>query len=184
MPSSNLSAVDASDTVSRLGKLVGRIALNQNQFNEHWLDQEGWSVVPVESAMHFDDDAALYLSQAIAASRIEACYAVLMEPLKNTPRCLEVSPSKEGLLEFSREYGSFAYIILPLNGAYSILCTHDDYFLVGGPRDFVDTAVGGDHARACARFIEFAHDASWPVELRDYLVGIATKYGGRSSTIA
>src|SRR5262249_28995205 len=78
-----------------------------------WLKAHDWVVVPVESAKHFKESDAEALARAAKGAGSSQCFAVLTEELQNLPVCYEVTLSTTGLMQFSRESGSFCYALFP-----------------------------------------------------------------------
>lgn len=136
----------------------------------------GWSVVPVESGAHFDDDDAERIAAAIRASGNDAIVAIATESLVAEPPGYRVPATGHGLREFSQRCGHFNYLLVPEDEEFAILCTVDDYYLVAGPENFVRCAVGGDIERAQREFQDFAGDPVWSEDARRNLLSIAAQY--------
>lgn len=133
--------------------------------NLRWLAQSRWLAVPVESAGHFDDEAARLLADAFQEMRCSDVFAVATEDLGDFPDFL-VEASKQGLLDFSWKCAHFNYALLPRDRTAAVLCTVYDYFLVAGPYRFVSRAVGGDVEAARAIFDDVASDPCWDGRLQ------------------
>ena len=141
-----------------------------------WLINHGWAAVPTEGAMHFNEKDAQRLSDAMIWIGCFECLAVATEPLQETTLCYRVPTTKEGLLEFSWECGSFYFILVPRNRDFAVVCTADDYYVVAGPRSFVEQAVGCELKEARKRFLKFAKDESWPESVREHFLLVARRY--------
>ncbi len=158
-------------------KWVERALDNNFQFRSEFLGaNKEWTVVPVESASHFDEHDAERISKAASLAGKSTLYAVRLEELKCESRFVEVAVSKDGLLLFSRQYGLYNYAMIADDFTFAIICTTDDYFLLAGPRRFVEIAVGKDVLEARAEFEAFAKDDSWSDSDRSWLTEISRRY--------
>lgn len=73
---------------------------------------------------------------------------------------LTVFPAdRAGLVAFNREYGHFNCALLPGDRSFALVLTVDDYYLVAGDLDFVESAVGCSIERARSRFEAHAKHA-------------------------
>ena len=144
--------------------------------NVQWLASHQWAAVPVESASHFDERDAELISQAAASMGCSWCLAAATETLENSILCYRIQISKKGLLEFSRETTALNYVLLPEDRGFAVLCTSEDYYIVGGPREFVTKAVGTSIDEARQMFLKFADDQFWPESERKRLIAVAQKY--------
>src|SRR5438876_412904 len=97
---------------------------------------------PVESALHFNEEDAGTLSAAMRAIGCVECLAIATEPLENFPLYYRISVSSEGLLAFSKRCGAFNFALIPESRRFAVMCTVDDYYVVGGTSDFVSKALG------------------------------------------
>lgn len=141
-----------------------------------WLKEHGWAAVPVESASHFFEREAEWISEAARSLGCYECLAVATEPLLPTEMCYRVATTQEGLLEFSRVTGSLNYVLIPEDRSFAVLCTSEDYFIVAGPRDFVAKAVGTSIPTARKMFLRFADDPLWQEPERKHLITVAERY--------
>jgi hypothetical protein len=156
--------------------LIEEVAERPGDLKLGWLINHGWAAVPAEGAMHFNEQDAHRISDAMIWIGCFEIIAVATEPLENTTLCYRVPTSKEGLLEFSWECGSFYFVLVPRNRDFAIMCTADDYYLVAGPRSFVEQAVGCELKEARERFLKFAKDESWPEPVRQHFLSVARRY--------
>lgn len=120
-----------------------------------------WIAVPVEKGRHFEEAQADAVSDALQAVGCTECFAVATEPTGEYPSCYMVAPTKEGLLAFSWECAGLNFALIDGNPSFAILCTSEDYNIVAGPPDFVETAIGSDIQSARRAFRDFASDEWW-----------------------
>lgn len=173
--SNQLQPIESEAEVRRLQVLTDDVIENPNDFKSEWLCDRRWTVVPIDSADHFTEtDTSLLAAAFFEAGHCE-CFAVATEPLTNTPLCYKVRTTKEGLAEFNSVVWAFQFILIPEDRSCAVLCTKDNYYLVGGSLAFVRTAVGGDIAKARAGFLAFTERETIPL-LREGLRGIAKRY--------
>lgn len=140
-----------------------------------WIKEHNWTVVPVESADHFIETDVKRLSSAFRHAGLGGCLAVATELLDNTPLCYNVPTTDEGLREFNQAVWAFFFILIPDNRTCAVLCTKNDYYLVGGSAAFVTMAVGGDIVEARAKFAAFAAKHPHPT-MKEILLDVATRY--------
>ncbi len=171
----SLTPVTEHDERTQLELLKsGLIEEGTNHFNHAWLSTERWVVVPVESASHFNERDASRLESAFRLIRCPAVFALSTEnagpgwpDFTNEPSVFAflLDTSKQDLLEFSRACSHFNFALIPSSRSAAISCTVYEYYLVAGPFNFVETAVGGNIAAAWERFKEFAADPMWEGKL-------------------
>lgn len=140
----------------KLDALVAAVVDATFHFRESWLNESGRIAVPVASGAHFARVQAELLSRVLRENAHPFCYAVASEPLRNMALHWRVPATVMGLLEFSSELGHFSFLLAPENGSFAILCTTGDYYLLGGPKEFVEAACGGDIAAAFKAFESYA----------------------------
>ena len=145
-------------------------------FNLAWLKSNGFVCVPVESGMHFTDQDAKLIADALASSGNHFLNAVLTESLDNTVINYWVDASTEGLMAFSDACGSLNYLLATPNRNLYILCTTSDYFLVAGADSLVSICVGGDIPLARKAFREYSLDPAWPSQERQILTDTGNRY--------
>ncbi|MFZ2958819.1 MAG: hypothetical protein WA705_18200 [Candidatus Ozemobacteraceae bacterium] len=112
------------------------------ELKKSWVKERGGVVVPVESASHFDEHDAELISKAIQATGLRKCFGVAAEPLEGVPKLVEIRITKQGLLEFNRDFCHFNFALIGEFFEFIILCTTNDYYLVSGKRGFVEEAIG------------------------------------------
>ena len=126
-----------------------------------WLRRENWLAVPVEKGRHFEEPAAETVSRALQDIGCNECFAVATELMGGYPSAYTLPPTKEELIALSVECAGVNFALIDENLAFTILCTTEDYNLVAGPPDFVETAVGMDIKTARRAFRHFASDEWW-----------------------
>ena len=149
---------------------------NPFAFNLAWLKSNGFVCVPVESGMHFIEQDAKQIADALATSGNQFLNAVLTESLDNTVINYWVDASTEGLMAFNAACGSLNYLLTTPNRNLYILCTTSDYFLVAGTGPVVSICVGGDIPLARKAFREYSLDPAWPSQERQILTDTGNRY--------
>ena len=77
----------------RLSSLAKAIADEPAHFSRTWLADKKWTVVPVESASHFDERDAERLARAFRGLGWGEIFAIATEPLDDFPTCFAVNAS-------------------------------------------------------------------------------------------
>ena len=171
-----ITPIEEPSGVDEAFSLIEAVVEKPGDLKLEWLIKHRWAAVPSEGAMHFNEQDAQRMSDAMFWIGCFECLAVATEPLENTTLCYRVPTTKDGLLDFSWECGSFYFVLVPRNRDFAVLCTADDYYVVAGPRRFVEQAVGCELRVARERFAKFAKDASWPEPIRQHLLSVAKRY--------
>ncbi|MCP9496889.1 MAG: hypothetical protein MSG64_20925 [Pyrinomonadaceae bacterium MAG19_C2-C3] len=156
--------------------LIEDVVEKPHHLRSEWIDQHRWAAVPVESASHFHEREAEWLSKAAAEVGCYECLAVATEPLLPTEMCYRVPMTQEGLLDFSWKCAGLNYVLIPEDRSFAVLCTSDDYFIVAGQGDFVTKAIGSSIPTARKMFLRFGDDPLWQEPERSHLVKVAEKY--------
>ena len=172
---SHLQPVESEIEIRRAQALIADVADEPGGFRAEWLKEHGWTVVPVESADHFTETDITLLSAAFRQAGHSECLAVATEPLVNTPLCYKVPTTEAGLREFNQATWAFFFILLPEDRSCAVLCTKNDYYLVGGSQAFVTLALDADIPTARANFAAFAANSPHPT-MREILCGIAERH--------
>ena len=160
--------------------LLDGIAERPEDLRLDWIARHGWTAVPVEGSMHFDERGSELLSGAMNEAGHVTCLGVITDLLpEGETRCYRVSTSTEGLLAFSRECSHFNCALIPISRQFVVLCTVDDYYLVAGPRAFVTRAIGSTIETARKTFLEFATLINWPEPVKTRFVSVAERYQHR-----
>lgn len=128
------------------------------QFSPNYIRSCQWTVLPMESALHFDKKAAEAVAAAASAFGKDTLLAVLAEKLENVfPSLMTIPANTEGLLSFSKQCAHFSYVLLPDDASFAVVCNAPGgYLLLGGPRKFVEIAAGKDLSSARLEFETFA----------------------------
>jgi len=103
---------------------------------------------------------------------------LLIEELSGVETNRVFDTTKKGLLNLNRVYSHFNVALLPREQSFSLICSTDDYFLVAGPAEFVELAVGSTLAEAYSRFDEFANDDFWSPRASSMLRSVSRRYKG------
>jgi len=134
---------------------LDQLVESPGHLNAQSLRDRNWLAVPVESGSHFAEDDANNLAHAMQLANCRYCYGIAIEPLDAFPHAWRIEATKDGLLEFSKTCAHFNFVLVPDSMTFAILCTVYDYYIVAGPSEFVQTAVGGDIAHARLQFIAY-----------------------------
>jgi hypothetical protein len=102
---------------------------------------------------------------------------VATEPLESAPVCFRVPTTEEGLRELNEAIQDFYFILLPEDRSWAVVCTKDDYYLVGGPLRFVLLALGTSIGEARADFVGFA-ESTRHQRMSSGLRDVAARYEG------
>jgi hypothetical protein len=159
METEHVEPCEDHEKVGQARTSIARAIDDSNQLRNEFLKDQGWIVV--ESGLHFDQADAERIAGAMRSTSKGKLLAILMEPLRNVEEALEFESSREGLLAFSRRCAHFSYVLSPEDFSFVVVCTTNDYYLVAGPRRFVEAALGNSVDEAWKRFHEFADDESW-----------------------
>lgn len=134
----------------------------------------GWIVVPVESASHFDSNDLANISKAFSSLGATALAYCTTEDGDSFEEATIVPASPEGVSAFEAACGHFNAVLFDQSFAAAVFCTTEDFFLVVGPEAFCELACGHPVAQARAKFVEYAETAApW---LRDRLRKVAQRY--------
>ncbi len=144
--------------------------------NSDWALSHNWSIVPTESASHFNEITATQLANAVTDFGYNQLFAVITENVKNYPPCFQVSATTEDLLNFSWECGFLNYVLFPSDKSFIILCTINDYQVVAGSSEFVKAAVSMDVIAAKEAFKVMALDSSQPVWQKKIFMEVLRRY--------
>lgn len=137
--------------------------------------EEGLSYAYVESASHFSPDDQVLISKAFQASGYSELVAFALEALNDIPDLFRVSSQLEGIAEFDDTTALFNYALSSEDGKCFIICTVEDYYIVCGTQEFVETAVGQDLISAQQAFVDFAQTPGFSESQRLFLLGLLQK---------
>jgi len=157
--------------------LIAEVIEDSGNFRPEWIASRDWIVVPVESADHFGKQDIEYLAAAFRRAGYDEFLAVATESLENTPVCYRVPTTEAGLLELNESIRNFQFILLPEDKSCAVLCTKDDYYLMGGPLPFTLLALKIPIAQARVDFVRFAENTRHS-QMRRGLLDVAARYEG------
>lgn len=162
--------------------LVSEVADKPADIRGEWLRRHNYAAVPVLSGPHFTERSASALSQAASELGSDECFAVATEPLENTILRYAVRLTPAGLLAFSDEGSQFYFLLVPQALTFAYLCTgsDQDYNIIAGPKQFVETALSESIVSAREKFLEFAARPSsvsgLSETMRNHLLQTAHRY--------
>src|SRR6185369_783786 len=148
-------------------------------FDQAELHRRSWTSVPVQSASHFGAERDDVKHVCDALKMAGHCFALLTQEIRygeelvrNNPKewdyimaNFEFEPSIDTLFEFSFKCGAFNYAITNDYIDFVIAFTTSDYYLIAGPRNFVEIALGKSIDNGLATFHEYAQHMNkhgWP----------------------
>lgn len=138
-------------------------------------EKQGISFSYAESASHFLQEDQILISKAFQSSGYSELVAFALEELEQMPSMFRVSSDVEGLAKFDHTVALFNYALSSEDGKCFIICTVEDYYIVCGPKDFVEKCLGKDLASAKQEFIDFAQTPGFPDYQRIFLLGLLQK---------
>jgi len=170
-----LHAIESEAEIRLAQSLIADVVEDPGNFKAEWLKERHWTVVPVDSCDHFNETDIRRLAAAFRQSGHRECLAVATEPLQNTPLCYKLPTTEAGLREFNQAAWAFFFILIPEDRSCAVLCTKNDYYLVGGPATFVSMALNAGIVEARAAFAAFAEKHPHPT-MRAILRDVAARY--------
>jgi hypothetical protein len=126
-----------------------------HEFNDEWVQQCGWKVVPVEDACHFAPDEIETIVPALLDAGYSECVAVATEPLDPAPACYRLSISAEDLREFNRVCGPFRYLLMDEDQNWALSCS-EWYNLFAGKPELLEAMLGKPISEAREEYLSFA----------------------------
>jgi hypothetical protein len=141
-----------------------------------WIAKNRWAAVPVESGLPFGEREAEWFAKATELIECYQCLVVATEPMPPSAECYLVATTQDGFLEVRRVCFGFNYIVLPEDESFAILLTTEDYYVVAGPKEFVEKAIGSTIQTARKIFFNFCNDDHWPKDTRDRLLEVFNRY--------
>ncbi len=175
MNANRLTAIETDVDIRRMRTLIVDIIEDSGNFRPEWIASRDWIVVPVESADHFGKRDIEHLAAAFRIAGYDEFLAVATEPLENTPVCYRVPTTEQSLRELNESIRDFQFILLPEDKSCSVLCTKDDYYLVGGPLPFILLALKISVSQARVDFVRFAENTRH-AKMRSGLLEVAARY--------
>lgn len=139
------------------------------EFNPDWVRNNGWKIVPVESAMRIPDGDIPLLVSALKGAHYTECLAVFNEPgyIQRLPpvvasqppgrmsTCHLLSVEESEFREFNRELGPFRSVLTTEDRSWAISCT-EWYNLFGAKPELLESLLGKPIEQARGEFLEYA----------------------------
>ena len=141
-----------------------------------FLRSHQWTVVPVESGSHFDDSDIGRIVLAAQSAGNEELNAFLVEDVSGVDSHLQFKADSEGFRHFNLKCGHFNYAICPNDCSFLIVCTTDDYYLLAGKQEFVESVLAKSIIEARIEFDEFAMDDEWLEPTKSMFCEVAARY--------
>ena len=125
------------------------------EFNDEWVQEQGWKVVPVEDACHFSPEEMSTLVSVLGGAGYSECVAVATEPLDPAPACYQLSVSEEDLRSFNKECGPFRYLLTDEDRTWAVSC-NEWYNLFAGKPELLEAMLGKPISEAREEYLSFA----------------------------
>jgi hypothetical protein len=170
-----LQVIDSSAEIQRVRALVADLIEDSGNFRADWLSENHWTVVPVESADHFLETDIELLASAFRKAGHEHLLALETERTENICTCYKLPTTLEGFGQLNEALRDFSFILMPEDRSCAVLCTKDDYYLVGGPLPFVILGLNVSISEARDAFLALAERNPHPGMKRG-LLGTAARY--------
>lgn len=143
------------------------------EFNDKWVKQQGWKVVPVEDASHFSPNEIATLVAVLREAGYRECIAVATEPLDPAPACFQLAVSEDDLRAFNKECGLFRYLLTDEGRTWAISC-NEWYNLFGGQSRLLEAMLGKPIEEARAEYLSYATALAKKPD--EPLLQVATRY--------
>lgn len=144
-----------------------------SELSVNMLKANNWAAILVPDGINEQD--SIYIASAAQEINCSKCIALTTEE-GSFNEIVEVDMIPKGLVNFHLNCRLSYYILFPEDKKFVILDEADFYYIIAGPRSFVEKAVGGSIKKARKDFLEYANDPNWPERTRQFLTAIAKKY--------
>ncbi len=169
----------ACEEVLRLRTVLGtRILSKPKELSLRFLEERGWVAVPMPDSIHENDAKNI---AAAASGRCSGWAICFMTERAERPEGFRVAMTSQGVLEFSLNCFLRAFLLVPGSKEFAVLEEGNYFFIVAGPEDFVEEAVGGPLDVARREFQEYA-DQDWSGKERSMLQAVSERYKRPSAT--
>lgn len=170
-----------SETID-ITSLTSDILEDGSTLNINWIAARKWAAVPIEKwsdvpgyhGIHLLDREAEWISKAAIASGYSECFALPVGFDASMRQSYRVSMTEEDLLRFSWTCAGAAYLLIPADQGFAILCTTDGYNIVSGGRRFVVGSIGASIAAVREDFYDAAKFESG--EAGQKMMAVAERY--------
>ena len=159
------------EQVERYRKLIGEMMLSQEheecEFNPDWVHDNGWKVVPMESAARLPKNVIPRIVSVLKGKGYINCVAIVTEPgylqplgpsnqlLGDMPTCYLVSIDEADFQETNRELGPFRFLLTDEDRSWAISC-NEWYNLFASKPDLLEAMLGKPILEAQQEFMDFA----------------------------
>jgi hypothetical protein len=149
---------------------------SDQEFSTAWLAGPAKVVVPMEEVADFADDAdGARILQAFRDLGQTELVAFTSSPLDGGEHdAVRVPATAEALDAWHRQVTPFDFVVAAPDLSAAALLSVDEFALVAGPREFVESAAGAPLPQARAAFAEYAEDMK---DASRHLPSLAVKYG-------
>lgn len=163
------------DEAERLQRhLSDKLLSSPTELNLESLKRRNWVAVPVRDGI--TDRLAVWMASAIADLGESTAVCVTTE-LDTGPEAYKVTLSADGLLKFHYNCLLRPFLLAPKSLAFVLLDEADYFFVLAGPRTFVEAALGRPLAEAMSAFAEYAHGIPESERTKAWLKETAERYG-------
>jgi len=155
---------------------LARVLDSELHLDNSFLRSQQWIVVPVESGSHFDDSDISRIASAVQSAENRRLNAFFVEDVSDVDSHFQFEADCDGLRHFNLKCGHFNYAICPNDWSFLIVCTTNDYYLLAGKQEFVESALGTSISEGRKEFDEFASQDDWLESEKLVFREIAARY--------
>lgn len=154
-------------------KLTNELLSSPTEFSLESLRRRGWVAAPVRDGI--SDEEATRISAAATELGESKAVCVTTEP-RMILEAWEVELSEEGLHRFHYNCMLRVFLLAPESLSFALLDEADYFYILAGPRAFVEAAVGRCLAEALNAFSRYAETVTAHGKTREWLRETATRY--------
>ena len=129
--------------------------MNLMDFEEAWIKEHCWKVVPSEDTAHFAPGEIERLVRVLRNAGYSECIAVATEQVAPGPEVYRVQISEHGFRSFNAECGVLRYLLTVEDRSWAISCS-EWFNLFAGPPDLLEEMLGESIEAARAEFMDYA----------------------------
>jgi len=111
-------------------------------FNPEWIQNRGWSIVPVEDSSHFTDEEIERIVAALNATGHKSGFAIgALDLPTEFANVFELSISEGGFKTFNAEFGILRFLLTDASLSWAISC-NEWFNLFAGPESLIEQMLG------------------------------------------
>ena len=162
---------DEAERVQR--RLSDELLSSPTEFDLESLRRRNWVAAPVRDEI--TDEQAIWIEAAIADLGESKAVCVTTEP-KMQLEAYEVELTDEGLHRFHYNCLLRVFVLAPESLSFALLDEADYFYILAGPKPFVEASLGKPIADAMEAFLEYARRSSESERTREWLRDTAERY--------